>query len=1148
MTLNRFVLALIATFALAACGGSGGSSDDPVGSTPPGDPAPDPDPDPEDPVFETAPDPEVDVEAINLTEVSVHDPSIFRDDEGRFHVVGSHMAMASTDDLMVWEQAAPGINPITATAAEADSVFGANPLFSNYPTEVAEGIDWTFDFAGSWASDVIQLDDGRFYFYYNHCTNSTGVCDAPRSYLGVAVSDNVMGPYENLGIFLRSGQTDEEMAMDEFNVGGLESFDASIHPNTIDPHAFFDAEGNFWMVYGSFSGGIFILEMDPETGMPVPGQGYGTHLAGGDHASIEGGYMLYSPETEYYYLFVSFGGFAQQDGYNMRIARSRNPDGPFLDAEGQDMVNARGNFDSIEPFGVKIMGGFVFESEVGSGAESRGYMSPGHNSAYFDEQTGEYFLIHHTRFPDTGEAHNVRVHEMFMTEDGWLTASPHRYVTGIEGENIVDFEDVVGDYQFINHHKDINTSPHLSQDITLTAEGEVLGEVTGSYELFPEQPNRILLSLDDLGEFEGQLRWQWNAQLEQLVPVFSAVSEQGVSVWGSQLPAMNNAELLTQVADALNLPETFKGSQLDLPTEGARGASIDWQTDNPSLISTDGQANRPNVGMGDQTVRLTATVSRQGAQEIRDFNIILPEREPLNRVASFEFEGDLSESLGNFDAGQGTGDRIWKTGEGSVAFVPGAQGQALELDGTSGVRLAEGLIKNNEYTVSLWLNPTAITQFTTALFGAVNEQIGDDGNPFSNSWISLVPESWDGNTMLWSGSNPFFDGSAGVRIPEGDWSHLAFSVDRGLVKVFIDGQEMFSGGGQTLTDFFTGETGIFALGVNYWDTPFNGLIDELRVYEAALSQTEINALDIDQLPESDLLNLAVSELNLGDLSNLQEDFPLPQTGAFASAISWTSSDPSVVAIEGATAVVNRPSGNNAQVSLEADITLNGQTASKTFEATVVGEGGLVTPLALFDFNDNLLDAQANFGQGSVTGNRLDNTGGTLAFAPGVEGQALDLDGTYGVKLPDNLITDDSYTVSLWLNPRQITAFTPAFFGAASTESWISVVPSGPVEDQTMLWSGTDWFDGVTGQQIPTNQWTHFVAVNNSGSLTLYLDGEQVFTGDGFPDVFTPAATAEFGVGVNFWDTPFNGLVDQVAIYDLPLSADDVQALSEAANN
>ena len=97
---------------------------------------------------------------------------------------------------------------------------------------------------------------------------------------------------------------------------------------------FYDKRGKLWMTYGSYSGGIFILRMDETTGKPMPGQGYGKHLAGGDHAPIEGSYILYSPETRYYYLFVSFGGFAATDGYNIRIARSRNPDGPYLDAEG----------------------------------------------------------------------------------------------------------------------------------------------------------------------------------------------------------------------------------------------------------------------------------------------------------------------------------------------------------------------------------------------------------------------------------------------------------------------------------------------------------------------------------------------------------------------------------------------------------------------------------------------------------------------------------------------------------------------------------------------------------------------------------------------------------------------------------------------
>ncbi|MEO6280853.1 hypothetical protein [Roseateles sp.] len=62
------------------------------------------------------------------------------------------------------------------------------------------------------------------------------------------------------------------------------------------------------MVYGSYSGGIFILAMDSATGLPVSGpagQGYGKHLLGGNHAEIEGAYILYSPTSKYDYLFTS---------------------------------------------------------------------------------------------------------------------------------------------------------------------------------------------------------------------------------------------------------------------------------------------------------------------------------------------------------------------------------------------------------------------------------------------------------------------------------------------------------------------------------------------------------------------------------------------------------------------------------------------------------------------------------------------------------------------------------------------------------------------------------------------------------------------------------------------------------------------------
>ena len=1123
MNQAKLILLAVAIAALAACGGSGSSN-----NNPPPDDGDNQSPPPHVP---GGPAPSVDPEQINYNDIPVHDPSVIRDDDGTFYVVGSHLAMASSTDLVTWDQTAAGIE-----LEEPD--FANNPLFSNYDYVVAEGIEWTGGYAGSWASDLIKLDDGRYYFYYNHCANpATGVCDAPRSYLGVAVADDILGPYDNLGIFLRSGQTQAEID-NGYGVGEITNYDATIHPNTIDPHVFFDKNGKLWMVYGSYSGGIFILEMDENTAKPLPGQGYGKHLAGGDHSAIEGPYILYSPESDYYYLFTSFGGYVSTDGYNLRISRSRSPDGPFLDMEGRDMAQARGNWDSIAPYGVKLMGGFNFESHPGDPNPEYGYLAPGHNSAYYDAETGQHFLITHTRFPNRGEEHAIRVHELLVTEGGWLVASPQRYAP-MEGENLIGADAIVGDYKFVNHGKDIDRQAKPSVAITLTPDGNVTGAVTGTYALHGDQPNRITLELDGLGSFEGVARWQWDAAAQRVTPVFTALGSDGSSIWGVQQEELSQSDVLQAILNALEYPETFKGNQLQLPTAGTRGAQIRWASDNPAVIQEDGSVLRPNVGEAEALVGLTTTVVIDDVEDSESFYITVPARQPLNRVAHFDFNGDLTDTLGNLVEGAATGSRIYDVGGGSISYGSGHTGQALALDGSSGVRLPDNLITNYEYTVSFWINPATSSVNTPAFFGAANEQTPEGGGaPVSSNWLSFLPEGWDENTMLWSGSDVWVDATAGERIPVNEWTHMAFAVDNGRVSVFLNGVEKYSGG--QVADFFTSGEGRFALGVNYWDSPLHGLIDELKVYDAALAAEEVLALDVESWPLTDLLDSAVGLLDLGDRSSVQEDFPLPITGAYASAIEWTSSDPSVLAVEpGRVEVTQPPAGNSdVDVTLTARVTLDGDSKTRDFDVRVRSLGA-PEPVAEFSFEEDLRDSTGNFTDGSPTGDRLDNTGGVLSFSSGIAGSALVLDGSSGVRLPDNLITDASYTITLWLKPARHSQHASAFFGEASVDSWISVVPHGPGDGNTMLWSGTNWYDGDAGRQIPVDTWTHVAAVNNNGQLTLYLNGEEAFSGSGFPDVFTSSASSRFGLGVNYFDDPYQGLIDELRIYDVPASAEDI---------
>jgi arabinan endo-1,5-alpha-L-arabinosidase len=746
---------------------------------------------------------------ITFQNASVHDPSVLKVGD-TFYVFGSHLASAKSKDLMKWTQV-------------TDSVSATNPLFLNGAANVFTELADTFSWAQSntlWAADVIQLADGKFYMYYNACKG-----DSPRSAMGVAVADHIEGPYVNKGIFLKSGMWGQ--ASPDGTI-----YDALKHPNAVDPDVFFDKNGKLWMIYGSYSGGIFIMQMNPTTGKPIEGQGYGKRLTGGNHSRIEGAYVMYSPATQYYYMFTSFGGLDAVGGYNMRVARSVNPDGPYLDAMGNDMANVKANpakplFDdaSIAPYGVKLMGNFLFErrlGDVGTGIGT-GYVSAGHNSAYYDAATGKHFLIFHSRFPERGEQHEIRVHQMFMNADGWPVVAPYRNTN--ETAAAVRREFVLGDYMYVNHGKEITAAIKKSQLITLNTNGTISGAVAGTWTLVGDK--QVEISIAGGAPFKGVFVNQWDETSKNYVMTFTAQSREGVAIFGSRLAPRTDSQVVNAIYSELSLGNTTAVTgNLTLPTTGSRDATISWVSSNPAVLTSTGVVTSPTA---DVNVTLTAKITKGSVTLTKTFTVTV--RKLGSLLANYTFDGNLNDANGVYGPGAVIGDRIQNPG-GTLSFENGVKGYAAVFNGATGVRLPDGLISSNNYTVSLWLKPAELNAFTTTFFGAKN---GD-------SWVSLLPmgHGWvNGATMLWSGT-AWYDAGTGMNIPAGQWSHMAFTVNNGLVNVYINGVKRFSGA--NFPNVFNTTNGVFSLGVNYWDTPYKGSMDDLRIYGAALTDAEVSSL------------------------------------------------------------------------------------------------------------------------------------------------------------------------------------------------------------------------------------------------------------------------------------------------------------------
>lgn len=794
-------------------------------------------------------------------DVSVHDPSIIKDGD-TYYVFGSHIEAAKSTDLMNWTRFTNGYTT------------PGNVLYGNLSENLAGSFAWAgendSDSKGGyavWAPDVFWNDNyknddgttGAYMMYYS--ASSTYI----RSAIGYAVSKNIEGPYTYKDTVVYSGFTQDDARDNNsvinkkwtntniqalidngtltgpssrwFNSNG--SYANGMFPNAIDANLFYDADGKLWMSYGSWSGGIFLLEVDATTGEAIyPGEDgmtadgrhvdryFGTKIAGGYTKSGEGPYIVYDNNTGYYYLYVTYAWLGADGGYNMRTFRSTSPDGPYVDAQGLNAV-LPGNTDN-SAFGNKLMANFLFERKVGDPGTGIGvgYVSPGHNSVYYDAETGKQFLVFHTRFPQTGEMHEVRVHQMFMNKDSWPVAAPYRYTGETLGK--VNLTNLVGEYKFINHGKDNSATIRNSVFIRLNQDLTLSGDVNGSWKKTGH--NQAEITVDGV-TYDGVFVRLWDPTSKRYVMTFTAMSGEGVSIWGSKLLDKTDEEIVADVKNDLNLGDTANVIfNLTLPTEGTRHSEITWLTSDSNVVTETGVINRPEAGSDPVTATLTAKITKGETAATKSFTITVLPHKGAGLAAHYAFEDNLIDSTDNFGTGTLTGNRIDNTG-GTISYADGINGKAAAFDGASGVRLPNGLISSNTYSVSLWLKPEELTMYTTTFFGART----------SSNWVSLVPKGPVGeNTMVWSAGARWYDAITGMTIPTGEWAHLAFSVDNGNIRVYVNGVEKFIG--TNFNNIFTTADASFSLGVNWWDTPYKGFIDELRIYEGALSPIEISNL------------------------------------------------------------------------------------------------------------------------------------------------------------------------------------------------------------------------------------------------------------------------------------------------------------------
>lgn len=275
------------------------------------------------------------------------DPSVIRGDDGIFYAYG-------TQDNALWGDFY-GVRyiPILSSPNLVDWTY-ENQVFRpvTLPT-------WNqTSGAGLWAPDIVKIGS-QYLLYY-----SLSAWGDPNPGIGVAKSDNPIGPWTDMGKLFDSSEIDVV--------------------NSIDPAVFVDDDQRVYMLWGSFTG-IYAVELTSD-GLALKDETVALArqnkvlLAGVDNkrweiGNYEAAYVVKS--GSWYYLYLSTGTCCAglNSTYEVRVARSESILGPYYDKAGNLMT-------SRQNIGTPVVRG------------NDEFVGVGHNSVVLDDE-GQQWIVYH---------------------------------------------------------------------------------------------------------------------------------------------------------------------------------------------------------------------------------------------------------------------------------------------------------------------------------------------------------------------------------------------------------------------------------------------------------------------------------------------------------------------------------------------------------------------------------------------------------------------------------------------------------------------------------------------------------------------------------------------------------------------------------
>lgn len=327
---------------------------------------------------------------------------------------------------------------------------------------------------------------------------------------------------------------------------------------------------------------------------------------------------------------------------------------------------------------------------------------------------------------------------------------------------------------------------------------------------------------------------------------------------------------------------------------------------------------------------LLLTKPQQEKDEADQLNSTVAESLVLRYSFDMDESGKSNPTLG--EALDMTGNDNPAILNGGLLVSEGRFGGGYELDGMNAYAEMPTAILNglDELTLSTWVNLQDLRTW---------QRIFDFGNG-TDRYLFLTPMSETGKMKIAiknGGGEQFIDSA--VVFPVDSWTHVAFtwSGDAGIL--YLNGHEVARNEELSIKPSdLAGTTGNF-IGKSQFDVdPYlTGRVDEVRLYNRALSPDEIADQLADGMSDEEIIAFAADWLSIDDSDRVVASLTLPKVGPGGSTISWSSDNTDTVNEEGA---VKRPaSGAGDQtVNLTAKFSKGKVSGEKSIPLQVWEEG------------------------------------------------------------------------------------------------------------------------------------------------------------------------------------------------------------------